>query len=80
METFSRGNIRNQVIPIFALLETAKGHLGARNILFGIFEVFKLRSFSTDPATLIVLFRTSVSSFHTTPLALFASVYEKPGT
>lgn len=32
-------NLRNQVIPVLLLLETAEGHLGARDVLLGVLEV-----------------------------------------
>jgi hypothetical protein len=32
----------DQVVPVLGLLETAKGHLGAGNILLGVLEVLKL--------------------------------------
>jgi hypothetical protein len=35
-------NIRNQIISIFVLLQSTISHLGSRNVLFGIFKVFKL--------------------------------------
>jgi hypothetical protein len=38
-------DIRDEVVSIFGLLQPTKGHLGARNVLFGVFEVFKLFHF-----------------------------------
>jgi hypothetical protein len=35
-------NIRDQIVPIFVLLQPTISHLGSRNVLFGVFEVFKL--------------------------------------
>ena len=37
------GHIRDQVVPVLLLLETAKGHLGAGDVLLGVLEVCKLR-------------------------------------
>jgi len=34
--------VGDQVVSVLALLETAKGHLGARDVLLGVLEVFKL--------------------------------------
>lgn len=31
--------VGDQVVPVLGLLETAKGHLGARNVLLGVLEV-----------------------------------------
>lgn len=33
----------DQVVPVLGLLETTKGHLGARDVLLGVLKVFKLR-------------------------------------
>jgi hypothetical protein len=32
-------NLRNQVVPVLLLLETAEGHLGAGDVLLGVLEV-----------------------------------------
>jgi hypothetical protein len=37
-----KDNIRDQVIALLGLLETAKGHLGAGNVLLGILKVGEL--------------------------------------
>ena len=34
--------VLNKVIPVLLLLQTTKGHLGARNVLLGVFEVREL--------------------------------------
>jgi len=34
--------IRDQVIPVLALLEATEGHLGTWNIFLGVFEVLEL--------------------------------------
>lgn len=36
-------NVRDQIIPVLALLETTEGHLGSRDVFLGVFQVFKLR-------------------------------------
>lgn len=41
----SRVDKRDEVISVFGLLQPAKGHLGTRNVLFGVLEVFKLYGF-----------------------------------
>lgn len=42
--TTSQGrNLRNQVVPVLALLEAAKGHLGAGDVLLGVLEVLEQR-------------------------------------
>ena len=35
------GYVRNQVVPVLLLLETAKGHLGAGDVLLGVLEVLE---------------------------------------
>ena len=35
---------RNQVVSVLGLLQTPKGHLGARDIFLGVFQVFKLKN------------------------------------
>lgn len=37
-------NVRDQVVPVLALLQTTEGHLGAGNVLLGVLEVFELQS------------------------------------
>lgn len=37
------GHIRDQVVPVLLLLEAAERHLGTRDVLLGVFEVFELR-------------------------------------
>lgn len=34
---------RNQVVSILGLLQTPKGHLRARNVFLGVFQIFKLK-------------------------------------
>jgi hypothetical protein len=36
------GNIRDEVIPLLALLETTEGHLGTGDELLGVLEVLEL--------------------------------------
>lgn len=36
-------HIRDQVVPVLALLQTTKGHLCAGNVLFRVLEVGKLQ-------------------------------------
>lgn len=38
-ERIRKKNIRNEVVPVLVLLETAKGHLGAGDELLGVLEV-----------------------------------------
>ena len=38
----SDGNIRDQVVPLLALLQTTEGHLGTRDVLLGVLEVGEL--------------------------------------
>lgn len=35
-------SLRDEVVAVLVLLEATKGHLGARNILFGVLEVCEL--------------------------------------
>ena len=35
-------SIRDQIIPVLALLETTKGHLCPRDVFLWVFQVFKL--------------------------------------
>ena len=35
------GDLRNQVIPVLGLLQAAKGHLGAGDVLLGVLEVLE---------------------------------------
>lgn len=32
-------DVRDEIVAVLALLETAKGHLGARNVLLGVLEI-----------------------------------------
>jgi len=34
--------VGNEVVAVLGLLETAKGHLGARDVLLGVLEVLEL--------------------------------------
>lgn len=36
---YNRVDIRDQIVPVLGLLETAEGHLGARNVLLRVLEV-----------------------------------------
>ena len=38
----SDGNIRDQVVPLLALLQTTEGHLSTGNVLLGVLEVGEL--------------------------------------
>lgn len=38
----SDGNIRDQVVPLLALLQTTEGHLGTRDELLGVLEIAEL--------------------------------------
>lgn len=38
------GYVRDEVVPVLLLLETAEGHLGARDVLLGVLEVVELQS------------------------------------
>lgn len=44
------GKERDQVVAVLGLLETAKRHLGAGNVLLGVLEVLELRGVSVGPA------------------------------
>ena len=35
-------SVRNQVVPVLCLFQTAKCHLGAGNVFLGVLEVFEL--------------------------------------
>jgi len=37
-------NIRDEVVPVLLLLEAAKGHLGAGNVLLGVLKVVELQA------------------------------------
>ena len=39
-----REHIRNEVLPVLLLLETAEGHLSARDVLLGVLEVGELQN------------------------------------
>lgn len=73
---------RNQVVPILGFLQAAESHLRPGNVLLGVFQVLKLFAMLTIPSRLCCFegHCTRVSSFHSIPLALFASVYWKPST
>ena len=44
---FSGGvNVRDQIVPVLGLLETAESHLGSWDIFLGVFEVFELKQLS----------------------------------
>jgi hypothetical protein len=36
------GDIRDEVVPLLALLEATEGHLGTRDELLGVLEVLEL--------------------------------------
>lgn len=36
-------NVRDEVLPVLLLLETAEGHLGAGDVLLGVLEVGELK-------------------------------------
>lgn len=74
--------VGDQVISVLRLLETTKGHLGTRNVLFRVLKVLELnpRSASNRFIHHCSLCPTRVFSSHRTPFCLFASVYEKPST
>src|SRR6185295_19332886 len=50
-------NIRDEVVPVLVLLETAKGHLGAGDVLLGVLEVVKQRRLVPGDALLLVRVR-----------------------
>ena len=35
--------LRNQIMPVLLLLEAAKRHLGAGDVLLGVLKIFKLK-------------------------------------
>lgn len=43
--SLSRGLLEegDDIVPVLALLQTTESHLGAGNVLLGVFEVLKLR-------------------------------------
>ena len=44
---FSDGvNVRDQIVPVLGLLETAESHLGSWDVFLGVFEVFELEQLS----------------------------------
>ncbi len=43
-EVWGQGIVRDQVVPVLVLLQAAKGHLGAGDVLFGVLEVRELES------------------------------------
>lgn len=70
----------DQVVSVLALLETTEGHLGTGDVLLGVLEVLELMIISVWKRENVVDKHTRVSSCHVIPLALLASVYEKPST
>jgi len=46
--------VGNEVVPVLLLLETTKGHLGARNVLLGVLEVGKQSVLLPGDALLLV--------------------------
>jgi hypothetical protein len=71
----------DQVIAVLGLLETTKGHLGARNVLLGVLEVLELSVVRKHMLCMTESSRrTRVDSSQVMPFCLLASVYEKPST
>lgn len=68
--------IRDQIVPVLALLEATKGHLGSRDVFLGVLEVFELQRVSMYGWTSLGLKNrlTNVPSFHSMPFCLLASV------
>lgn len=70
-----RGNIRDQVVALLALLQTTEGHLGAGDELLGVLEVLelwgRLAAVHGLPGTNPL---TRVFSSQVTPACLLASV------
>jgi hypothetical protein len=66
----------NEVVSVLGLLETAKGHLGAGNILLGVLEVLKLwPTLGLEGRNNVrESIHTKVFSSHVMPFCLFASV------
>lgn len=74
-------NIRDQIVPVLLLLETAERHLGAGDVLLGVLEIVELgragqRSVGSgySPSLRRGLLLTRVFSSQTMPFCLFASV------
>ena len=72
-------NVRDQVVPVLGLLQAPKRHLRARDVFLRVLEVFELPTLRQSDRIggappWAANQRTSVSSFHVIPLALFASV------
>jgi hypothetical protein len=69
----------DEIVSVLGLLETTKGHLGARNVLLGVLEVLKLsycqRTFASE-FEYIGCSHTRVPSSQVIPFCLLASVYE----
>jgi hypothetical protein len=40
--------VGDQIVPVLALLQTAKSHLGARNVFLGVLEVLELGKVSNE--------------------------------
>ena len=54
METSLRlDNIRDQVIPVLALLQATKSHLGAWDIFLWVFKILKLEIHQRDLSTIV---------------------------
>lgn len=76
-------HVRDQVVPVLVLLQTTEGHLGARNVLLGVLKVGELEMAMLASRTSKERLRkdknpeihTRVSSFHSIPFCLLASVY-----
>lgn len=65
----------NQIIAVLGLLETAKCHLGARNVFLWVLEIFKLMHMLVQERyDISILVLTKVPSSHVTALFLFASL------
>jgi hypothetical protein len=69
----------DEIVSVLGLLETTKGHLGARNVLLGVLEVLKLsycqRTFTSEFRYMGCSY-TRVPSSQVIPFCLLASVYE----
>lgn len=48
LTTVTVPNLRDQIIPVFALLQTTKSHLGAWNVFLGVLEVLKLETWLAE--------------------------------
>jgi hypothetical protein len=70
-------NIRDQVVPFLALLQTTEGHLGTGDELLGVLQVGELQrriSMAHIEQVLKMLLHTRVFSSQVTPACLLASV------